>query len=99
MTDVAKKILWMCRVMQESEFDARCDTPVRSDNQWAIDWTAAEQPSSARAKHMTLCLYFFRDSARNGTITVQYVSSEHNDANILTKPVGRLVLVKVIKHN
>lgn len=97
ITDVAKKILWMRSVMQEFGYGATCGTPLRSDNQLAIDWTTAEQPPSARAKHIDVHLHFIRNLAENGTICVKYVPTEHNDADILTKPVGRLVLVKAIE--
>lgn len=83
--------------MQESEYGATCATALRSDIQSAIDWATAEQHPSARAKRIDLFLHFTRNLARNRTTTVKYVPTKHKDANILTKPVERLVLVKAIK--
>lgn len=82
----------MSRVMRESKYRATCGTPLRLDNRSAIEWTTAEQPSSTHTKHIDVSFHIIRIHARNRTTAVKYVPTEHNDADIITKPIGRLVL-------
>lgn len=86
----------MRRVMQESKYGVTCGSLLRSDNQSAINWTPAKPPPSACVKHISFGLHFIRNLSLNGRTTAKCVPTDHNDVDILTKPVGRPVLVKKI---
>lgn len=87
ITMCVKEVLWLRRVISEAGFAVSNPTPLHSDNQGAIKWTESEKCPSTRAKHIDVGVHFVRDLHRNGTITVPYIPSEENDADIFTKPL------------
>lgn len=61
-----------------------------SDNQCALNCAGGEKCLSGRAKHIDVKIHFIRDLIKSEIINVDYVPSEMNDADILTKPLGRM---------
>ena len=62
--------------------------PMLSDNQAAIDWAVGEKCPSGRAKHIDVRIHFIRELVEKSEISVDYVPSEDNDADMLTKPLS-----------
>nr|GEV98646.1 retrotransposon protein, putative, unclassified [Tanacetum cinerariifolium] len=58
------------------------------DNKGAID-LSKNPVQHSRTKHIEICHYFLRDNVQKGNISIENVSSKHNIANILTKPLKR----------
>ena len=97
MTLAAAELLWIRRVMMEAGIFVANGTPLRSDNQSAISWAIGERSPSGRAKHVDVRIHFVRDLVRNKVIQIEYVATEQNDADVLTKPVGRDTLESTLK--
>lgn len=77
MTMAAKQTLWICRVLYKAGFSINIETLIRSDNEIAIDWVAAEQCNSTRAEHAIIQLRFIRDFNRNGTLSLTCLHHFH----------------------
>lgn len=58
-----------------------------SDNQSAISWAASERFPSSRTKHIDIRVHFIRDPVKQAVLSVLYVPSEDNIADVLTKPL------------
>lgn len=84
-----KEMIWAIRVLNEAGFEVDYTPNLNSDNQSAIDWSTSEQCPSARAKHIDVQVHFVREKIQDGTIAINYVPSEENDADLLTKALGK----------
>lgn len=96
MTMAAQELVWIGRVMCEAGVRDEATAPLRSDNQSAITWATGERCPSGRAKHIDVRIHFIRELVQAGTIDVGYVPTEENDADFLTKPLGRVLLGGVL---
>lgn len=92
MTLAAKEILWVRRVVSESGWNVHKGISIFSDNQSAITWASSEKCPSGRAKHIDVSVHFVRDLVKSSTIQVQFIESAKNDADVMTKPVGKMTL-------
>ena len=98
MTPASQEIISIGRVLNEAGIDCKyLGVPMRSDNQAAIRWAASEKGPSGRAKHIDIHMHFIRDFVKDGTIDVVYVPTEDNDADMLTKPLGRVAMQSIMK--
>ena len=98
MTPASQEIISIGRVLDEAEIDCKyVGVPMRSDNQAAIRWAVSEKGPSGRAKHIDIHMHFIRDFVKDGTIDVVYVPTEDNDADMLTKPLGRVAMQSIMK--
>lgn len=59
---------------------------IKSDNQAAISFVKSSIVSS-RSKHIDIRNHFVRDLLAEGRLEVQYIPTEENEADILTKPL------------
>lgn len=87
LTLAAQEIMWIVRVLREGGFDVEEPVPIRSDNQCAIEWATGERCPSGRAKHIDVKVHFIRNLVKHNVLRVDYVPSELNDSDILTKPL------------
>ena len=61
---------------------------MQEDNEGTI--SLIENPlSSARTKHIDVRCHFLRDLSRSGTISVEYVETTEQHADLLTKPLRK----------
>lgn len=87
----------MTRVLTEAGFAPNMPVMVRSDNQSAIKWASGERCPSSRAKHIDVRIHYIRNMIKGGEIEMTYIPSEENDADMLTKPLGRILLGRILK--
>ena len=43
-----------------------------------------------RSKHIEICYHFIRDMVQRGALKVQYISTDEQVADVLTKPLSRV---------
>ena len=74
-----------------SDFGIRLDSPVelKGDNQAAL--LIAKKGVISRTKHIDLRRFYIKDAIDRNEITLSYVSTQENIADICTKPVKRNV--------
>ena len=89
----AKELLWIR--MFSGILDLPIPRPFRllSDNSSAIDMTKLNVISN-RAKHIDLHYHFIRDHVSEGTMRINWISTEDMTADIFTKPLPHTVHLK-----
>ena len=97
MTLAAQEVVWIGRVLMEAGLRDESKILLRSDNQAAIEWATGERCPSGRAKHIDVRVHFVRQLVKDAKIDVAYVSSEKNDADVFTKPLGPVSLKEILK--
>jgi len=56
---------------------------------------AANDVHHARTKHIDIRHHFIREHVAAGTVRLEYVASADQQADILTKPLGRVLFTKL----
>ena len=93
--DCAKHGLWLCRLLehlhQQSSIQFPIKLPLSNDNQGAV-FLCNEASVNNKSKHIDIRHHFIRELTRAGKITVSHVSTKDMPADVLTKPVGPVIL-------
>ncbi|KAB5594576.1 hypothetical protein CTheo_2059 [Ceratobasidium theobromae] len=70
-------------------YESGVPSPILCDNQAAIE--SVHNPThKTRAKHIDIAFNFIRDEIHEGTISVSYVPTNDNLADVLTKPLNTI---------
>ena len=88
MTDASKEALWLRHFLEEIHPDFSIVVPLHSDNQSAIA-LARDNKFHQRSKHISLRYHHIRDRVKNNEISIHYIPSTDNFADILTKALPR----------
>jgi hypothetical protein len=82
LTLVAKEVLWIKSFSLELHFEN--DLSIYCDNRAAI--VIASNPTDhSRAKHIDIKLHFIRDYIKNNTLSIKYIATSANIADLSTK--------------
>ena len=94
LSEVCRELMWMCRFLDE--LGIQYHTPeIHCDSSSAIRW--AEDPvQHQRNKHVELKYYYCRDLVTADKVRVFKVHTTLNCADIMTKPVGKQILDKLL---
>ena len=86
LIELVKEISWFTRLCEETEPIFEKPIQVFIDNQSTIKFIANSTTHfHSRAKHIRVKYHFIMDLVNEGLITIKYVSSNENIADILTK--------------
>jgi hypothetical protein len=58
---------------------------------------ASEARSSDRTKHIDIRYFYCRDKIEDGTVSVPYIATQHNLADLFTKPLTRIRFQDLLK--
>ena len=100
----SKEALWLRRVIHDiinpvktvKDLHPNRPTKILSDNQSAIA-LAANEAINRRNKHIDIAYHFVRDTIKRGEIALHHLPTTDMPADMLTKPLGRILLQKFIK--
>ncbi|PLW53302.1 hypothetical protein PCANC_06160 [Puccinia coronata f. sp. avenae] len=95
LTDAGKEACWIINLTKEIRIHTKGINPptICIDNRGALDLARSEiSQNGFRTKHMDLWLHFVRKLLRQNIVQTKYVTSQSNQADFLTKPVGRLII-------
>jgi hypothetical protein len=82
--EAGKELKWVRHLLSELRFPASGPSPLLMDNQSAI--AVSKNPEHhSRMKHLDLAHYWLRDEVAKGSIHVEYVPTQDQLADILTK--------------
>jgi hypothetical protein len=84
------------RVVEELKYPSKDSRKVLVDNSAAIDWMLGSVPTK-RSKHMEIRLYRSRHLVDEGEIMMEYIPTEENMADLLTKSLPRARYEKLAK--
>lgn len=91
-TNATKEAIWLRRLLNEVQPEADNEaraTIIYCDNQGAM--ALAKDPQfHARTKHIDMQHHFVREKVSDGTIQLEYVDTENQVADGLTKPLERI---------
>jgi hypothetical protein len=92
LADTCQEITWLKHLA--SEFDVEVKVTVNSDSQSCIK-AIENQKYSSRTKHIDVKYHYTREMVESKKINLEYCKSEDNVADILTKPLGGIKVVKL----
>jgi len=84
---VVAELSWITRLLAEFNVASITPVPVHCDNQAAI-YIARNPVFHERIKHIELDCHFVREKLMTGLITLHYVPSQTQLADVLTKPLS-----------
>lgn len=93
VSDVVKEIMWLRFILKELGYTVVKPTIVHCDNKSAIQ-IARNDTHHDRTKHIDIRYHFIHDSINNKIITLQWIASSEQLADIFTKATGPLVFHK-----
>lgn len=85
MSQAAREALWLIRVIRQ--FEKLDNIAIRCDNQSAMA-LAHRVAFNPRIKHVAVSYHFYRQHVMSGLMILEYVKSENNVADCLTKGVS-----------
>ena len=93
-TQGTKEALHLRALLTELGYKPTGPTTLHEDNQSCIS-LALNPIHHARTKHLDIQLHFVRDRVNKQAIQLQYIPTEENCADILTKPLSRVKFEKL----
>ena len=89
LTEGAKEMVWLRRLLEELGLEQTEPTSVHSDNLGSIT-LSHDATYHARTKHINVAYHFIRERIASNEATVTYVQSEENLADVMTKALDAL---------
>jgi hypothetical protein len=86
--EVTKEIKWAREVMEFCGHPQKQATYIGEDNQVMIMLASKEAGTHGRTKHFTGRINYLIDNVKNGIIRLEYLRTEEQHADGLTKPFG-----------
>jgi hypothetical protein len=88
-----KEIIWLRRIVESFEIHQKGPLKVFSDSQSAMAMVMKPK-LSGRTKHIDTKFHHVKDSVERGVIELEYVPTNENVADVLTKPLGNVKLTQ-----
>jgi hypothetical protein len=85
----AKQAIWLRQLLREIGCDQLKATIIKCDNQGAIRVALNTDGVHERSKHIDLKHHFVRDRVEDGTLILEYVPTELQVADVITKALSR----------
>ena len=95
-THAAKEAIWLRSFISEIRGDDEKPLTIGCDNQGAIA-LAKDNKFHSRTKHIDLRYHFICEAVEDGKISVKYIPTEENVADIFTKPLPRPKFDRFVK--
>jgi len=92
---IATNIIWLRGLLEELGFPQLNPTPLMQDNQSTIRLLTNKGTSAGRTKHLRRRFNGLREHITNGDISVHYLATDCMISDILTKPLGPTVFLKL----
>jgi len=87
VTEAAKEILWLKKLLEDFEISNTDQTLIFNDNQSCLNMLVSGD-FAQRTKYIAVKYHFLRDHIKSQSIKVEYCASEYNLADMLTKPLN-----------
>jgi transposase InsO family protein len=87
LSEASQEAVWLKGICSDFNINMSKAIVIQADNQSCIKMTDCEKFSN-RSKHIDTKYHFIKDLKNNNVISLKYVSSENNVADLLTKPLG-----------
>lgn len=87
LSETCKEMSWLKRISKEMKINVPAVTTIFTDSQSAMNMIN-NQKFSNRTKHIDIKYHFVKDQVMTGEVKLEYVSTDKNIADMLTKPLG-----------
>jgi hypothetical protein len=92
----AQQARWTHHFLSEIGHAEPLPSKLRADNKGSI--TISENPRfHSRVKHINIHFHYLQDSVEKGDIKVEYITSEDNPADLLTKSLSPAIHGRMVK--
>jgi len=96
LSSASQECVWMRRMLRDLGQHIDEPTPIKSDNMSGISWADGEKIPWKRAKHIDVRFHYVRELINLREVEIGYVPTHENDADILTKPLGRVAFRTIL---
>ena len=99
MSDLVRELQWLCNLLTElfGTTGTPVSIPIYTDSESAIK-IAARDGSAGKTKHIAIKYHVILEAVDSGTIAVQWVPTNEQLADILTKPVKPTSLFEALRN-
>ena len=87
--------MWLRVLLAELGCAQEFPTPLRIDNETAIAMTSDDGQQFPRRKHIRVVYHWIREAASDGFLTPVWVPTERQEADLLTKSLGRTIFQRL----
>jgi hypothetical protein len=94
LCSVAQEVLWLRGMLSELNLIFESPTTIWCDNQSTVD-ISKNTIKSERTKHIDTRYYFIVDNVKQGILLPKWISTTEQHADILTKPLSKLLFTKL----
>ncbi|KAL5797904.1 hypothetical protein ACOSQ2_002724 [Xanthoceras sorbifolium] len=95
MTGACCELTWLRYLLKDLGLSHHGPALLYCDNKAALH-IAANPVFHERTRHIEMNCHYIRDKIQDGSVTTKYVSSTHQLADVLTKPLGKVFFVPMI---
>lgn len=95
MSIAASEACWIVNLLNDFGIQNVCPVKLLCDNQAAI--MIANTDCIKRTKHIDIKYHFVKDLIRKGKLTVHYLQSGNQVADLFTKPLNQMLIVRFSK--
>jgi len=95
LSETAREVVWLRLLLKEMGEQQEGPTTVFEDNQQTIVW-AQDPKHHGRNKHLDVKLHYIREQVARKTLAVEYVSTQNQLADVMTKPLGRVTFERLV---
>lgn len=85
--DTIRNLIWLRNLLRDVGIIAENPITLHCDNQSCVKLVLKE--NTKRSKHFDIDYHFVKDEVKKGTIIMNYVPTEINPADLLTKPLNK----------
>ena len=96
LAQAGQQAVWMISFMNEIGLPQKLPTTLYGDNMSSIALTLNHKGHS-RAKHIDVRHHYIRERVEEGDIKVAHIPSTENLADILTKPLPRVIHQRIVR--
>ncbi|KAI9180399.1 hypothetical protein LWI28_004458 [Acer negundo] len=95
MTGACCELTWLRYLLKDLGLSHHGPALLYCDNKAALH-IAANPVFHERTRHIEMDCHYIRDKIQDGSVTTKYVSSTHQLADVLTKPLGKEFFVPMV---
>jgi hypothetical protein len=87
--EAGKATVWLARIVEGFGMKVRKPVPMLEDNRAAIFLSERPNLNGGRTRHMDVRWHWLQEQVADGMLALAYLETEHQVADILTKPLQR----------
>jgi hypothetical protein len=89
----SQEAIWLRRLLESLDYSPNGPTTIFEDNQGAVKWVHSQE-SHGRLKHIDIKILALRDWVKKGLVSVKYLPSTENCADMFTKALAPRFILK-----